>query len=130
MRLSALPIRPLVGLVVALVLLLAAVDAGSVVLTRLRVPDETRSAGAAAADAVRDLPATRQSAVRAHQAANRAARSHGLRVLTRDFRLYPDGRVRLTATRTAPTLLLHRISWLSDLAVVTASETVDPRQFS
>lgn len=130
MRIPALPLRLIVGVAVAIVLVLAAVDGGSVVLTRLSVPDETRSAGVAAADAVRDLPTTRQSAVRAHDEAWRAARTHGLRVLTRDFRLYPDGRVHLTATRTAPTLLLRRIPGLRDLAVVTASVTVDPRQFS
>ncbi len=130
MRISGPPIRPVVGLAIATFLVLIAVDSGSVLLTRISVPDEARSAGVAAADEARDLPTTRQSAIRAQQVARGEARAHGLRVLSRGFVLYPDGRVHLTATRTAPTLLLHRIPGLRDLAVVTVSTTVSAREFS
>ena len=117
-------LRPLIWTALALVLTLAALDTGSVVLTRLAVPDQAREAGYAAAEAVRDQPVDRQSAQVALRAAREQAGISGNAVRARDFVLRADGRVSLTAGRTAPTLLLHRIPQLRHLARVTESVTV------
>lgn len=126
-----MPSRAVLGrLLAAAVFLVALIDAGSVVLANLAVPDATRAAGRAAAAAVENEPATPQVAVTAYDAARHFAGERGLRVATEDFTLYADGRVTLTASRTAPTLLLHRIPTLQDLAVVSTTTTVRPLSFS
>lgn len=128
MRISGL--RPLVWVAVAVVLTLGVLDTGSVVLTRLAVPDQAREAGYAAAEAVRDRPVDRQSAQAALRAAREQARTSGNAVRARDFVLQNDGAVSLTAGRTAPTLLLHRIPQLRHLARVTESVTVSRLPYS
>jgi hypothetical protein len=126
-----MPSRVILGrLLAAAVFLVALIDAGSVVLAHLAVPDATRTAGRAAAAAVENEPATPEVAVTAYDAASDSADTRGLRVATEDFTLYADGRVTLTASRTAPTLLLHRIPALRDLAVVSTTTTVRPLAFS
>lgn len=123
-------LRPLIWTALALVLTLAALDTGSVVLTRLAVPDQAREAGYAAAEAVRDQPVDRQSAQVALRAAREQAGTTGNSVRARDFVLRRDGEVSLTAGRTAPTLVLHRIPQLRHLARVTESVTVSRLPYS
>lgn len=123
-------LRGLVLPAVAIALVLGSVDAGSVVLTRLAVPDDVRTAGHAAAAAAENQPVNRQTALEAFEAAQAEARGYGIVVSPKDFTLYPDGRVTLTAGRTAPTLLLDRIEPLRHYAEVTATETVSALPFS
>jgi hypothetical protein len=104
---------------------LAALDAGSVALTHISVPDDARRAGQIAATAVEGQPATRQTARIAFDAAQTETRHHGIVVSTEDFTLYPDGRVTMTARRTAPTFLLHRLEMLSGYADVRSTVTVE-----
>ena len=119
-------IRPVLALVAATAVTLGTLDAGSVALTRISVPDDVRRAGQIAATAVQGQPATRQTARLAFDAAQTEARHHGIVVHTKDFTLYPDGRVMMTAGRTAPTLLLHRVERLSGYADVRSTVTVEP----
>ncbi len=53
------------GLLVAVAVVLLAVDAGSVMLTRMSEPDDVRTAGYAAAAVAKTGPTTRQVAVNA-----------------------------------------------------------------
>lgn len=130
MRIPFLPsLRALVFLLVSAVVVLGLVDGGSVFLTRMQVPDAARQVGYAAAASVENKPTTRQTAMVAFQTARRDARTRNLVVLPKDFTLYPDGRITLTADRTAPTMLLHRISALRDLADVSATVTVTALPF-
>ena len=130
MRVPFLPsLKPLVFLLVSAVVVLGTVDGGSVFLTRMSVPDAARQVGYEAAAAVENRPTTRQTAMVAFQAARQDARGRNLLVRPQGFTLYPDGRVTLTASRTAPTMLLHRISALADLADVSATVTVTALPF-
>lgn len=130
MRIPFLPsLRAVILLLASAVFVLAAVDGGSVFLTRMSVPDAARQVGYAAAAEAENKPATRQTAMAAFQAARQDARSRNLVVRPRDFTLYPDGRVTLTADRTAPTMLLHRIAALEGLADVSATVTVNALPF-
>lgn len=122
--------RAMVWLFAATVLVLGAVDGGSVFFTRMSVPDEARQAGYAAASAVEEQEATPRTVRVAFDAAREEARGRNISVSTKSFTLYPDGRVTLTARRTAPTLLLHRISALSDWTEVRATVTVTAVPFS
>ena len=124
------PLRPIGHFAVAAVVVGFGIDAGSVALTRLSTPDDVREAGQAAAEAVKEMPVDRQTATVAFAAAADEGRAHGLRILPRDFRLFPDGRVELTAARTAPTLLLDHISALHDLTSVESTATVTALPFS
>lgn len=128
MRIPAL--RPLVWTAVAVVLVMAVLDTGSVVLTRLAVPDQAREAGYAAAEAVKGKPVDRQTALVALRAARQQAGTDGNTVRARLFIVRPDGRVTLSVRRKAPTLLLHRIPQLKPLARVTETVTVAPLPFS
>ena len=126
-----MPSRCALGYVlVAAFLLVALIDGGSVVLTSLSVPDDTGAAGLAAAAAVEGEPATERAAITAFKAAQLAGAGDSLRVHTKDFVLYPDGRVSLTASRVAPTLMFHRLPWFRDRAVVTATTTAQPLPFT
>lgn len=123
--------RTAIGLFLAAALLLVAViDGGSVTMSRLAVPDDTLTAGHEAAKAVEGLPVTQQSAVVAFEAAQRSATPQGLTVGADDFQLYADGRVTLTASRVAPTLVLKHLPVLRDLAQVTSTATVTVRPYS
>lgn len=130
MRIPLPPVRGLVMLVVTVGFVVAAIDAGSVVMNRMTVPDDVRAAGHAAAEVAKNQPATRQTALAAYEAAVDDARQTGITVQTKGFTLYPDGRVTLTAGKTAPTLLLDRIAALRDLAEVRTTVTVEPLPFS
>ena len=105
--------------------LILLVDAGSVALTSVSTPDRVHDAGRAAAQAVEGLAVTQDSAVLAFDAAV-AASDDSLRLSGEDFRLLPDGRVRVTGSRTAPTLLIHHLPRLERFVDVTAIDTVGP----
>ncbi len=49
---------------------------------------------------------------------------------SKGFTIYPDGRVTLTGTKTAPTILLHRLSFLSHFAEVSTTVTVEPLPYT
>ena len=129
MLISLSPIRPIGYLLVASAFIGGGIDAGSVVLTRLTVPDQVLEAGQAAAAAVEGRQATRQNAAVAYAAASEEARPHGLKIKAKSFTLYPDGRVELTGSRTAPTLLLDRIPALRHFTHVKATTTATALPF-
>ena len=129
MLISLAPIRPIGYLLVASAFIGGGIDAGSVVLTRLTVPDQVLEAGQVAAAAVEDKPATRQNAVVAFAAATEEARPHGLKIKAKSFTLYPDGKVELTGSRTVPTLLLHRIPALRHFTRVKSTTTTTALPF-
>ena len=112
--------------VVVLVLLVLAVDSGSVFLTKMSSADNVRAAGYEAAAVAKNGPATRQTAVAALNAAQSNADTHGIVVNRKDFEIYPDGRVTLTGTKTAPTLLIKHLAVLSHWARVSTTLTVEP----
>ena len=125
-RISPPPLRTLGWLLVAAVLVVVLVDAGSVALTRASVPHGVRDAGRAAAATVPDPPLTPDAAATALAAARAQARPRGLTIRRKGFTIYPDGRVTLTGSRRAPTLLLCHVDALRRLAEVSATETVRP----
>lgn len=130
MRIPVPPVRPIAFLLAAGAFLGVGIDAGSVALTRLSMPDDVREAGQAAVSAVEGMPTTRQTAVIALDAAAERGRAQGLMFRARHFTLYPDGRVELTASRTAPTLLLDRVTPLRHLTRVTSTATVTALPYS
>ena len=119
------------GLLVAVAIALLAVDAGSVMLTKLSAPDDVKTAGYAAAEvAVKSQSKTRLTAIAALRAAQDDAVSHGITVSDKDFTIYPDGRVTLTGVKTAPTLLLDRVSVLKHFTQVSTTVTVTALPYS
>lgn len=126
MRLSLAPLRPLVWLAVAAAILVAAIDGGAVVLSRVKVPDDVKKAGLAAASEVENEPVNQRTAAIAYDTATRYARPLGIEIKAKTFTLYPDGRVELTGVRIAPTLVLDRIGPLRHYAKIKATETVSP----
>ena len=89
-------------------------------------PDDVKGAGYAAAAVAEKLPTNQRAAVIALHVAERDAESHGITVKDTSFVIYPGGRVKLTGTKTAPTVLFHHLSWLAPLARVSTTVTVDP----
>ena len=122
--------RRLLTLTAAMLAVLGALDAGSIALTKLSVPDDVRRAGQLAAAAAHGKPTIRQTAVEAFEAAQVEAARRDVVVRTEDFTLYPDGRVTLTVTKTAPTLLLDRVHALRHLALVETTATVERLPYS
>ena len=116
--------------VAMLVVGLTLVDGGSVAITRASVPDEARNAGYSAAEAAHGMPNTQQAALIAYDAATRSGASAALRIERKGFTVYPDGKVTLTVTRTAPTLVFKHLPVLRDLTVVTATTTVTALPYS
>lgn len=123
-------LRPLAFLVTAAALVGAGIDAGSVVLTRLAVPDNVQQAGQAGAAAVEGMPVDQRAASIALAAAEEEARTSGLHVRVKTFRLHQDGSVELTGTRVAPTLLLEHLDPFRHYTRVRATERVDARPFT
>lgn len=123
-------VRSLVLSLVAAVLVLSVIDGGSVFLTRMSVPDAARNAGYAAARAAEGQPTTRRTVLIAYEAAREDGVKRNLQIRTKNFTLYPDGKVKLTATRTASTVALHRISAWSHWADVSATVTVSALPFA
>jgi len=105
---------------------LCLVETASVAITRVTLPDHAREAGREAAEAAGGRPTTPQTAVLAYGAAQRIADGHRETVREVDFTVYGDGRVKLTAEKTAPTVLLHLIPGLRDLAHANATVMVEP----
>jgi len=126
--LSIFSIRGLIA-VAALVLMVLAVDAGSVVLTRMSSHDDVQQAGYQAAAVAKQGPATRRTAVDALSAAERDAEPHDITVSSKGFTIYPDGRVKLTGTKTAPTLLMKHVAAFDHLIHVRTTLTVAPLPF-
>lgn len=108
----------------SVVLVLTVIDGGSIFLTRMSVPDAAKNAGYAAAAAAEGQPTTRRTVLVAYSAARDDGQKRNLKIKTKNFTLYPDGKVKLTATRTARTVVLHRISAWSHWADVSATVTV------
>jgi hypothetical protein len=101
------------------------VDAGSLAIVHVTVPDHAREAGRAAAEASKGLPATQRTAVVAYEAAQRVAVRHDETVRRDDFTVYDDGWVTLTVQRTAPTVLVRLVPGLRNLAVAGTTATVE-----
>ena len=112
--------------VVALVLVVLAVDSGSVFLTKMSSGDDVKEAGYKAAAVAKNGPATRQTAVAALDAAQADADGHNIIVNRKSFEIFPDGSVTLTGTKTAPTLLLKHLGGLAHWAHVSTTLTVAP----
>jgi hypothetical protein len=117
-------VRGLALILAAVVFLLSVIDGGSVFLTRVSVPDAARNAGYAAARAAENQPMTRRTVLVAYTAARDDGEKRNLQIKTKNFTLYPDGKVKLTASRTAGTLVLRRIPSWSHWADVSATVTV------
>jgi hypothetical protein len=112
--------------VVAAVVLVVVLDAGSVVMTRMSLSDDGREAGRAAARAVSGLPLTAVTAVTAFEAAAEvAAQKDGVSVRESGFEVLSGGGVALTVVRTAPSLVLGRVLWLERFEVVEVSVVVE-----
>ena len=117
-------LKAIVWLFVSTMFLLVLIDGGSVFLTRMSVPDAARNAGYAAATTVEGQPTTRRTVLVAYNAARDDGDKRNLQIKTKNFTLYPDGKVKLTASRTAGTLVLRRIPSWSHWADVSATVTV------
>jgi hypothetical protein len=117
-------------LLAAAAFVLSVIDGGSIFLTRMSVPDAAKNAGYAAARAAENQPMTRRTVLVAYNAARDDGEKRNLKIKTKNFTLYPDGKVKLTATRTARTLALHRISAWSHWADVSATVTVSALPFA
>ncbi len=111
------PLRVVVWLVVGLALATAAVDTGSVVLTRMRVDDDLKSAGFAGATAIQGQQVTGQTAQAAYAAATKNLNA-GEQVDPETFAVRPDGGVTLTVRKTAPTLMFKHLGFLDDFVEV------------
>ncbi|HEX6330013.1 MAG TPA: hypothetical protein VF129_01815 [Actinomycetota bacterium] len=106
-------------LVLVLVVILGAIDAGSIVLTRVRTSDLAGDAASAAAAAYRDT-GVRDDALRA-ALASVANRDRDARIDR--FDVTRRGRVTLVVKTRAGTLLVGRFGVLDDLRTVTVTET-------
>lgn len=124
------PFRPIACLLVLPIVIGVSVDAGSVTVAQLSAAHEVEAVGQAAATAVKGRPVTPETASLALRIALREGRSHGLRVQARTFRLYQDGRLELSATTTAPTLLIEHLRPLRHLTRVNVAATVTPSPYS
>jgi hypothetical protein len=116
----------LVLLSVLVPVVLGGIDAGSVALTRMALPDDARAAGHTATELVGHAAPSQPLADAALAAAREEARTHGVAVRRRGFTIYPDGRVTLTAVKEAPTLLLGRVGALRHFTEVRTTVTVEP----
>jgi hypothetical protein len=106
-------------LVLVVVIVLGALDAGSIVLTRIRTTDLARDAAGAGAETYR-ATGERQAALRATLASvtdrDRSARIERFEVNRR-------GRVTVVVSTRAGTILVGRFGLLDDLRTVTVTET-------
>ena len=109
-------------LVVVVVLAVAAVDAGSIVLARVRVADLAQDAASAASDRFASTD-SRREAVRAALAAI-ADRDESARM--RSLTISSDGAVTVTVSDEAWTLVAGRLGFLDDLTTASATQTHTP----
>lgn len=115
-----------VGWVVgAAAVLVLVVDGGSVGLTKMMVGDDAKEAARNAAKAVTNQPINPVTAVVAYDAATEVTQeSEDVAILknppgeTEDFRVGPDGSVRLTLEKQAPTLVWKHLPKLGDYTTV------------
>lgn len=121
--------RSVVYGLITVVALVAAVDFGSIAVTRLALGDNVKESGRAAVEAVdADQRITPVVAVAAYQAAVGVASERSENVLEEDFLVSADGSVTLTLQKNAPTLAVKYISFLQDYADVRVTWTQGPRQ--
>ena len=106
-------------LALAVVAVVAAVDAGSIVLSTVRVGDLATDAASSAAARYADT-GTRRAAVRA-ALATITDRDDDARLGS--LRLEPDGGVTVSVTDRAGTILVGRFGLLEDVATITAART-------
>lgn len=125
-----LTIRPIVLTVALTAAFGGAVDGGAIAFTRLSATHDIQRVGQAAASAVKGRPVTSRTAALALNVARAEGRSHHLQVQSGNFRIYRDGRLQLTATTTASTMLLQHLKPLRHLTLVTASATVTASPYS
>ena len=113
-------------LLIAVVIVLIAIDGGSVFLTKISPPTTSR------APATRRLRWRRRCRPTSRRRSSLCTWPSGMPRATASpvkdtsFVIYPGGRVTLTGTKTAPTVLFHHFSWLASLARVSTTVTVDP----
>jgi Flp pilus assembly protein TadG len=110
---------------ILLVLGLVVVEGGSILFTRLTLGDAVEYA---ATQGAAQLQSSRSPQAAQAATAEALAERETDATLTR-FEVLPDGGVRVTATKQAATVLVHRISFLEDLARVEATASgrpVDP----
>jgi hypothetical protein len=117
-------LRPVTASLVASVAVVGVIDTGAAALSKLALADAMEQTAHAAIRATDGMPTTRQTAGTAYSAAVVEGRNHDLTVEEEGFTIYPDGGVRLTVTKTAPTLLLGRLPVLRDLAVLQDTASV------
>lgn len=122
-------VRTVIRLAVAGGLVVAALDGGSIVLTKMQVPDDVRTAGHIAAATAAGGPIDQRTAISALEAARTEADKHDIRVSAQTFTLQPDRRITLTGTKTAPSLVAGRIGALRNLTTVTSTVTVGELPF-
>lgn len=130
MRFPLPPLRGLAMLSLAIGFLLAVIDGGSVVLTKMSSPDDVRAAAYVAAAAAERQPTTPRTARTAYDAAVADAKHYGITIRTKGFTIYPDGRVTLTGVKTAPTIFLYRVAALRGFAEVSTTVTVEPLPYT
>lgn len=111
---------------VFIVLAVLAVDTGSVLLTQMSSHDDVKDAGYQAAAVAKKGPANQQTAVTALAAAETDAGAHGITIRKKSFLIYPDGSVRLTGVKAAPTLLMDHVGLFRHFTQVRTTLTVEP----
>lgn len=114
---SGARVRTVVWLVVALAVAVSLIDIGSVVLTRMRVDDDVKSAGFAGATAISNQRVDTVAAQRAYGAAS-ADLNEGESIDLQTFTVRADGGITLTMRREAPTLVFKHLSFLDGFTQV------------
>jgi hypothetical protein len=116
----------LVKLVVGFALVgLLVVEGGSIIWARLKASDAADSAAIAAADSFsqnHDVRFAREAALDAVERKDPDAR------LVEPFKVQPDGTVRVTVLKRAPTVLVDRIGLTEDWAIIRITATGSPAQ--
>lgn len=111
-----------IWLLVAALVVVAAIDAATIVFTRIRMADIAQDAAAAGAATIAE-GGSRKAAKRAvlGEIADRDEDA-----LPEDIRIAEDGMVRVTVVDRAGTILVGRFGLLADLAEVTATDSSGP----
>lgn len=121
--------RALLWALAGLVLLIALIDGASVMIARLQIDEDAKTAGRYATQQIHDAPVNQETARVAYAAATSALPSDAETILVNeagdaeDFRVNADGSITLTVTRTAPTLAFQYLPKLKDLTVAKVTYT-------
>ena len=108
------------------VVLVVVLDTGSIFLTKMSLSDDANQAGREAARAVSELPLNSKTAELGYEAATKVTGfKDGVSVRQSDFEVLPGGRVKLTVERTAPSLVMGRVSWIARFGVVAVTTVVE-----